>query len=169
MSLYSTISAFIRGTESVKIKTMMVCPEFSGQFLAIRFSGSVQTAQIANEIETKLARMQVAVLNLLIELRQNYIKQEKQNTVKRENFKIVENSIDFIHKNYNKKLNLDYIAQNIYCNKYSLSRNFKAVTSVTVVDYINFYRCTKASSLISEGMSVSAAAEKCGFNNIPFL
>lgn len=124
---------------------------------------------LEKQSETKLARMQVAVLNLLIELRQNYIKQEKQNTVKRENFKIVENSIDFIHKNYNKKLTLDYIAQNIYCNKYSLSRNFKAVTSVTVVDYINFYRCTKASSLISEGMSVSAAAEKCGFNNIPFF
>ena len=41
--------------------------------------------------------------------------------------------------------------------------------TIKITDYINFYRCTKASAHISEGMSVSAAAEKCGFNNIPFF
>ncbi len=121
------------------------------------------------ENETKIARIQVAVLNLLIEIRKNYTNLEKISGIKRENFEIVEKCIDFIHKNYHEKLTLDYISKNIYCNKYSLSRYFKAVTSFTVIDYINYFRCKMASKLISDGTPVNIAAEKCGFNNLPYF
>ena len=117
----------------------------------------------------RTAKLQVAVLNLLIEIRENFTKAENPYQTNSESFKIVEKSINFIRHNYDKKLTLEYIAKNVYCNKYSLSRYFKSVTGFTMVQYVNYYRCTKASRLISEGVPVNVAAEKCGFNNIPFF
>ena len=50
-----------------------------------------------------------------------------------------------------------------------MSRDFKKYTGNTVFEYINISRCKTAATLIASGMSVSAAANECGFENLSYF
>ena len=54
-------------------------------------------------------------------------------------------------------------------DKYTLSREFKKLTGMTIVQYINSYRCKKAAEYIASGTSVSEAANMCCFTNMSFF
>lgn len=115
------------------------------------------------------ARLNALTIEILIELRVNHMLEEKTRDTKKSHFEVIKKAIKYIRENYDKKLLLDEIAQNVYMDKYTLSREFKKTTNQTVVQYINSYRCTKASEYISEGMAVSQAALMCGFTNMSFF
>jgi AraC family transcriptional regulator, arabinose operon regulatory protein len=51
---------------------------------------------------------------------------------------------DFLDKNYNDKLLLDDIASRFYISKYHLSREFKRVYGMTIVDYLTIKRINHA-------------------------
>ena len=95
--------------------------------------------------------------------------EEKTGDTKKSHFEVIKKAIKYIRENYDKKLLLDEIAQNVYMDKYTLSREFKKTTNQTVVQYINSYRCKKASEYIADGMAVSQAALMCGFTNMSFF
>ncbi|MBO7208972.1 MAG: helix-turn-helix transcriptional regulator [Clostridia bacterium] len=50
-----------------------------------------------------------------------------------------------------------------------MSREFKKITSNTVVEYINRYRCLKVTELLKDNVPVSESAERCGFTNISYF
>lgn len=60
-------------------------------------------------------------------------------------------AIDFVHKNYSKRISLKDIAQEVNVNSSYLSRLFKNDTGVNIVDYLNNVRLDKAADLIHEG------------------
>ena len=64
---------------------------------------------------------------------------------------------------------LDALAQAVGISKFHLSRQFKRFTGKTVVQVLNQMRCNEARRLIEGGISVSAAAASCGFENLSYF
>jgi AraC-like DNA-binding protein len=115
------------------------------------------------------ARVQAALLRLLIELREYHVSSTEGPKKLSNSYLQVKNTIGYIRANFAEKLTLDILAENAHVDKYSLSRNFKNITGQTIVEYINNHRCDRAKELIREGATVSEAAVSCGFNNMSFF
>ena len=117
----------------------------------------------------KKARVQMALLALIIELREQHTKGENASDSENKKFAVVKKTIGYIRENYDKKLTLEVLAELAFTDKFSLSRSFKTVTGQTVVEYINNYRCDRAKELIRKGSPINEAAIQCGFNNMSFF
>lgn len=115
------------------------------------------------------ARLQSALLNLLIELREYHTVSQEHKKIRADVFSQVKNAISYIHSNFSRKITLDMLASEVHFDKFTLSRHFKAITGQTVVEYINNIRCEQAKELIRNGIPVSEAAVRCGFNNMSFF
>lgn len=117
----------------------------------------------------KTARVQAALLRLLIDLCEFHVASDEKKKPLSTSYLQVKNTITYIRENFAEKLSLDLLAENAHVDKFSLSRNFKAITGQTVVEYINNHRCEKAKELIRDGATISEAAVACGFNNMSFF
>ncbi|MBO5019516.1 MAG: helix-turn-helix transcriptional regulator [Clostridia bacterium] len=115
------------------------------------------------------AKVQSAILEILITLRKKYTLSETPTKISGRHFETVKETLRYIKENYNEKITLDSLAKKVYSDKFSLSKKFKAVTGSTIIEYINAYRCEKAIELIREGNPINEAALKCGFNNMSFF
>lgn len=120
-----------------------------------------------NKLRT--AKIYEATIKLLITLKENYALSQNNNKFQNSSFESIKNAIKYIRENYDKKLSLDEIAQNVFMDKFVLSREFKKITNQTIVHYINNLRCQNAAKLISGGHSVSDSARLCGFTNMSFF
>ncbi len=117
----------------------------------------------------KRATLYRIILDILIELRQNHTLSAREYNVDAKSISLVKRAIRHIRECYAEKLTLDGIAKAALTDKYTLSREFKRATGLTVVQYINKYRCKCAHTLISEGSSVYEAALACGFMSLSFF
>lgn len=115
------------------------------------------------------AKLQSAILEILISLRENYNLSQNTTQIPLHHFETIKNTIRYIRENFNKKITLDILAKEAYSDKFSLSKKFKAVTGSTIIDYINSFRCEKAIEMICDGSPINEAAIKCGFNNMSFF
>ena len=78
-------------------------------------------------------------------------------------------AIAYIHTHLSEPITLDTLAAHVGIGKFHLSRRFKAFTGKTVVQVITLMRCTEARRLMEGGLSVSAAAASCGFENLSYF
>ncbi len=79
-------------------------------------------------------------------------------------------ALEFINREYGRKLTLEEIANAAGLSKYHFSREFKKVTHTTVTSYLNMTRCKHAKLLLlSNTYSVHDAATACGFENASFF
>lgn len=129
---------------------------------------TVQTYKNPDDICYK-AKLQYLILKLLIEIRSYHTRSFPglKNNIKY--FEEVKETILYIQKNYDKRITLEELSKEIYIDKYSLSKKFKEFTGITIVNYINNYRCKMALLLIQNGEQINNAARLCGFNNISFF
>lgn len=81
----------------------------------------------------------------------------------------VKEAMVYIRKHISEAITLDDIADHVGISKFHLSREFKTFTGKTIVQTVNILRCTEARHLIESGMSVSAAAVSCGYNNLSYF
>ena len=116
-----------------------------------------------------IPRLRCLALSLLLELCENHLAAINIDQTKPDEHQCVKNAITYIRKNYASHFSLDDLERSIFVNKYTLSRQFKQVTHQTIMDYTNSYRCVRAARLLSEGVSVSTAAAKCGFLNLSYF
>ncbi len=140
---------------------------FRDQALSDTVSDIVSAFKNADDICYK-AKLQYLVLKILILLRTHHTKNisaQKHNKY----FKGVKDAISYIQNNYDKKITLSALAKETYIDKYTLSKKFKEYTGITVVEYINSYRCNTAMKMIQNGEQICTAAKKCGFNNVSFF
>lgn len=115
------------------------------------------------------AKLQASVLNLLVTLCEEHILTESGD-LERSNLNLqIISAINYIKGHYNEKITLDTIADYVHINKYTLSRNFKSATSLTVFEYINMCRCEIAKGFIREGVPINEVAIQSGFNNVAFF
>jgi YesN/AraC family two-component response regulator len=71
---------------------------------------------------------------------------------------------DYVDQNYRQKICLDQLAENFYISKYHLSREYKRVYGITILDYITAKRITYAKELLRfTNKSIEEIAEACGY------
>ncbi len=73
--------------------------------------------------------------------------------------------IVYINNNYTSDISLDFLADKFYLSKFYMCRLFKEATGHTIHSYIKNKRLTYANELIKNGMNMTDAAMKSGFNN----
>ena len=115
------------------------------------------------------AKLQYLILKILIEIRTYHTKSISVPKYDIKFFKEVKDAILYIQSNYDKKITLEELSKETYIDKYTLSKKFKEFTGITIVNYINNYRCKMALSVIQNGEQINNAARLCGFNNISFF
>ena len=118
----------------------------------------------ASDFRTVLA-IRAGVLQLLQALCSDYITQRPAQPSN----EYIKKAMTFIRRNLTTTLTLDAIADYVGISKYHFARQFKAFTGKTVVQTVNLMRCTEARRLMEDGMSVSAAAASCGYENLSYF
>ncbi len=114
------------------------------------------------------ANIRYAVLGLLLTLSQSCITEEAPAARSLSNQR-VKQVISYIRTHLGESISLDDLAAQAGISKYHLSREFKALTGMTIIDTVNQIRCGEARRLIEGGMRVSAAAISCGFENLSYF
>lgn len=130
---------------------------------------SLKTLYNNTSVPYRTAKLNMTVLKILTLLAEKYSVKSDTPTLQNKEFKRVKAAIKYIRENYNRKITLDEISKDILTDKYTLCREFKKSAGQTVIQYTNNYRCQKAADYLKEGLTVSEAAEKCGFENISFF
>jgi len=88
-------------------------------------------------------------------------------TSKIENIKHI---LDYIHTNYNKPLTIKELSAELNISEGHFCRTFKSITSKTPVDYLNYYRTTKAQNLLlSTNKKILEICMDVGFNNLSYF
>lgn len=126
------------------------------------------------ESDLKIAKTRKTVLEILIRLSEKHIcTPSKSLPADKESEKIgierIKSAIAYIGDRLFEKLDLDSISSHVGVSKYHFSRQFKEITGVTVVEYINICRCKYAKQLIKEGVPIAQAAEQSGFENMSYF
>ena len=79
-------------------------------------------------------------------------------------------AVAYLCENFNKEISVQDIADAVGVSRFYLSRIFKANTGVTLMDYLNKLRFSKAEALLkSTDMSINEIAKAVGFNNISYF
>ncbi len=78
---------------------------------------------------------------------------------------MVKKTIQFINKNLTKKLNLDIIADAIYCNKTVLNRKFRRIMGCNIWEYVVRKRVYNARQTLFNTFDINEAFAKSGFND----
>lgn len=81
----------------------------------------------------------------------------------------VRSALGYIRTNLTQSISLDEIADHVGISKFHLCRLFKRFTGSTIIRMVQVLRCTEAQQLMEKGMSVSAAATACGFDNLSYF
>lgn len=147
---------------------LQFCSKLTSNSFLNSFKALIDTYENTADI-CRIARLNEILIKMLIELREHYTFSENAYTAKKRSFDAVKCTIKFIRTNYERKISLDEAAKNAFMDKYTLSREFKKLTGMTIVQYINSYRCKKAAEYITSGISVSESARMCGFTNMSFF
>lgn len=77
----------------------------------------------------------------------------------------ISNILNYINKNLNHDLSIDFLASKFYVNKYYLMHKFKSQTGYTIHNYILQKRLIMSNDLIKSGKSITDACMECGFKD----
>ena len=81
---------------------------------------------------------------------------------------LVERAQNYIEANYFADLTVEKIAKHCYCNKSYLSKVFKNICNLSLIEYLTNYRIEKAMDmLINSNFSAYTISEKVGFKDYP--
>ncbi len=84
--------------------------------------------------------------------------------------KYIQPVIWFIDNHFAEKLYINDLASIINCNKFHLCKQFKSITTGTVVEYINFVRLQKAADmLLYSSKNITEIAYLCGFSSVQYF
>ncbi len=84
--------------------------------------------------------------------------------------KYVENAIEFLKANYNSRINIENIVENMFLSKDYFRQLFKDVTGQSITSYIQHIRIEQACMMLANSeRSVSDISVKCGYNDIKFF
>lgn len=76
----------------------------------------------------------------------------------------------YIHEHYSQPLTLETIGNQVGISRWYLSKFFKKETGISIVEYINRYRCSNALALLLKSEHpISKISEMCGFSSLEYF
>ncbi|MBR7133374.1 MAG: helix-turn-helix domain-containing protein [Clostridia bacterium] len=82
-----------------------------------------------------------------------------------ESASVVSEVMAYIREHYGEELSLESLAQRFFVSKYHLSHEFSRAVGTSIHRYITLRRILAAKQLLSEGISATEAAVRCGFKD----
>ena len=77
---------------------------------------------------------------------------------------------DYLDENYNRDIDLDYLESAFFISKFHLSREFKKLTGVTIINYLNSRRISEAKKMLRfTEQSISSIAISCGIPDVNYF
>lgn len=76
---------------------------------------------------------------------------------------------NYIHENYDKKPNVNEIAQITHLSTSAFCRYFKKQTDITFTDFVNQYRINQAQTLLLQDSSISEVCYSVGFESLSYF
>ena len=117
----------------------------------------------------RTARLNMLLLEILLGLSEHIVTQNTSSTDRNSAYERVKKALLYIRDNFMQKITLEEMSRAVFCNKYTLCKDFKKYTGQTVFESLNKFRCIKAKELLKAGESVSRTASLCGFDNLSFF
>lgn len=77
----------------------------------------------------------------------------------------VDQILDYINQNIDHPITIEHLSKQFFLSESYICRIFKATTGTTINKYLIARRISIAKSLLVEGINVSEACERCGFND----
>ncbi|MEL6846651.1 MAG: AraC family transcriptional regulator [Bacteroidota bacterium] len=74
----------------------------------------------------------------------------------------------FIDKNYQRKIELDEMAEICFMTREAFCRYFKKMTQYTFIEFLNRYRVSHSKRYLMAGESVSEACYRSGFQSLSY-
>lgn len=119
-----------------------------------------------------LAQTKAGLTTLLVYLYRNFVTDKKiatRYTVSASKH-IAQEAMEFIHKHYSENITTSTLAKHLAVSVNYLCRCFNACTGFTVVDHINYVRCTAAKTMLTTtDYSVSEVCTAVGYNNLSYF
>lgn len=145
--------------ENVRLKSCIEDPFLKEAFADIEsaFASSGPTRQLA---------IRSAVLRLIAYLVKNYT---DSRTARPSTIEPIKLALRYIREHYNEPITLDDVAFAAGLSRYYFSREFRRVTGMTFVPYLNTMRCEEAAHLLKNGSTVTEACYNCGFRDIGYF
>ena len=78
----------------------------------------------------------------------------------------IREALQFLHKNYMKKITAEQIASHVGVGRTTFMTAFKQYTGSTLNHYLTQYRLQIAIQLLKQGYTQQSSAEKCGFSDV---
>ncbi len=119
--------------------------------------------------ELRELRVKAAVLSLLLFLSEKHIYAPDRPKNRPKLFSSARVAVEYIKANFTRPLSVDEISAKAGYSRAYFSREFKALTGLTVVEFINCERCTYARTLLLSGASVSESATASGFESASYF
>lgn len=114
--------------------------------------------------------LNIVILEILLILARDYLLNHNCETSHNPSLEGIKNGISYITAHFNEHLSLDILAKNSSMSRFSFSREFKKLTGRTVVEYINYIRCSQAGKFLgSKKYSAGQVASICGFDNFSYF
>ena len=114
--------------------------------------------------------IRASVLKLLAILCRRYSSTEDKPRSDTRLLSSVKLAMGYISSEYKNDISLDTIAAKAGISKYYLAREFHRITGMTIVGYINLFRCEKAKQMLKENeLSIESIAYACGFSNFSYF
>lgn len=145
---------------TIKFQTKTTQPEIIQLFRRMMTEFDQQPPQY----KTMLQGLCLQMISLLF--RQLEYSQLSQPTSVHSKVELTKLGIDYISQHYHETILIDDICTAIGISKFHFCRIFKEVTELTVNEFINHFRCTRAQVLLLQKDAVVAdCALACGFND----
>lgn len=77
----------------------------------------------------------------------------------------IDDIIDYLTDNISADITLDFLAEKFFINKYYMCHTFKKQTGITIKEFMNTRKITKAKQMLSEGADIMGLCYECGFND----
>lgn len=77
----------------------------------------------------------------------------------------IDDIIDFLTNNISSDITLDFLSEKFFINKYYMCHSFKEKTGLTIKEFMNTRKITKAKHLLYDGADIMSICFECGFND----
>ncbi len=126
--------------------------------------------KMINELDTRqpyyTAIVRGEIISFIAYLCRNHVS-EKQSAG---NDDMIKSGMIYIREHFRENINVESVAAHAGFSRFYFSRQFKRITGMTVMEYVQFLRCRHARELLLAGnCSVSRAAMECGFSDLSYF
>lgn len=168
---------------TVVIAALLLCNDIDIDIKNHRLATVISDNQVAEKIaelvedysgneKYRLAKTKADLISLLVYLFRNHESHEKWNSKEHISAarRIAQTAMEYIHLHYAENISTSTLAKELAVSVNYLCRCFNLCTGFTVIDHLNYVRCTAAKSMLSNmDYSVSEVSAAVGYNNLSYF